>query len=245
MQVAVRNLAAEEVGAVDLPDAVFGVEVRADILHRVVVWQLAKRRAGTHKAKTRGEIARTGAKAYKQKGTGRARHGSRRANIFRGGGVVFGPQPRSHAIDLPKKVRALGLKCALSSKAKEGKLLVLDEARLGEPKTKALKGAFDRLGLDSALIITGAEVERNFGLASRNLPQVDVLPTQGLNVYDILRRDVLVLTREALQGIEQRLLPAGGGVADAAEEDEGGAVDAAAVPAGAAGGQESGGEAVA
>ncbi|MEK0085744.1 50S ribosomal protein L4 [Benzoatithermus flavus] len=205
MQVQVKNLAAEEVGSVELPDTIFGVEVRTDILHRVVVWQLAKRRAGTHKVKSRGEIARTGAKMYKQKGTGRARHGSRRVNIFRGGGVAFGPKPRDHAIDLPKKIRALGLKCALSSKAKEGKLVVLDEAKLPEPKTKALVGAFDRLGLGSALVVTGAEVERNFALASRNLPLVDVLPAQGLNVYDILRRDTLVLTQDAVRRIEERL----------------------------------------
>lgn len=205
MQVQIKNLAAEEVGTAELSDAIFGVEVRADILQRVVLWQLAKRRTGTHKVKTRAEIHRTGAKMYKQKGTGRARHGSRRVNIFRGGGVAFGPHPRDHATDLPKKVRALGLRCALSSKAAEGKLLVLDEATLAEPKTKALVSAFGKLGLGSALIITGAEVERNFGLASRNLPLVDVLPVPGLNVYDILRRDVLVLTRDAVAGIEERL----------------------------------------
>jgi large subunit ribosomal protein L4 len=205
MQVQIKNLAAEEVGSLELSDAIFGVEVRTDILHRVVVWQLAKRRAGTHKVKTRAGIARTGAKLYKQKGTGRARHGSRRANIFRGGGVAFGPQPRDHAIDLPKKIRALGLKCALSSKAQEGKLLVLDDATLAEPKTKALVGAFGKLGLGSALVITGTEVERNFALASRNLPLVDVLPAQGLNVYDILRRDTLVLTQDAVRRIEERL----------------------------------------
>ena len=205
MQVQVKNLAAEEVGSVELSDAVFGVEVRSDILHRVVLWQLAKRRAGTHKVKTRAEITRTGAKMYKQKGTGRARHGSRRVNIFRGGGVAFGPQPRDHAIDLPKKVRALGLKCALSSKAAEGKLLVLDEAKLAEPKTKALVGALEKLGLGSALVVTGAEIERNFELATRNLPLVDVLPAQGINVYDILRRDTLVLTQDAVARIEERL----------------------------------------
>ena len=147
MQVQIRNLAAEEVGSVELADAVFGVEVRADILHRVVLWQLAKRRAGTHKVKTRAEIARTGAKLYKQKGTGRARHGSRRVNLFRGGGVTHGPVLRDHATDLPKKVRALGLKCALSSKAAEGKLVVLDQATLAEPKTKMLVGALEQAGL--------------------------------------------------------------------------------------------------
>jgi large subunit ribosomal protein L4 len=205
MQVQIKNLAADEVGSLELADAIFGVEVRSDILHRVVLWQLAKRRAGTHKVKTRAEIARTGAKLYKQKGTGRARHGSRRVNLFRGGGVTFGPVVRDHAVDLPKKVRALGLRCALSSKAAEGKLLVLDEARLAEPKTKTLLGALDRLGLGSTLVITGLEVERNFELASRNLPQIDVLPAQGLNVYDILRRDTLVLTQDAVRQIEERL----------------------------------------
>jgi len=205
MQVQIKNLAAEEVGSLELSDAIFGVEVRPDILHRVVLWQLAKRRAGTHKVKTRAEIARTGAKLYKQKGTGRARHGSRRANIFRGGGVAFGPHPRDHAVDLPKKVRALGLRCALSSKAAEGKLLVLDEATLAEPKTKALQGALAKLGLGSALVITGAEIERNFDLAARNLPLLDVLPAQGLNVYDVLRRDTLVLTQDAVRRIEERL----------------------------------------
>jgi large subunit ribosomal protein L4 len=205
MQVQIRNLAAEELGSLELADAIFSVEVRPDILHRVVLWQLAKRRAGTHKVKTRAEIARTGAKLYKQKGTGRARHGSRRVNLFRGGGVTFGPVVRDHAVDLPKKVRALGLKCALSSKAAEGKLIVLDEASLAEPKTKMLLGALGKLGLESTLVITGAEVERNFGLASRNLPQIDVLPAQGLNVYDILRRDTLVLTQDAVRQIEERL----------------------------------------
>lgn len=205
MQVQIKNLAADEVGSLELADAIFGVEVRSDILHRVVLWQLAKRRAGTHKVKTRAEIARTGAKLYKQKGTGRARHGSRRVNLFRGGGVTFGPVVRDHAVDLPKKVRALGLRCALSSKAAEGKLLVLDEAKLAEPKTKTLLGALDRLGLGSTLVITGLEVERNFELASRNLPQIDVLPAQGLNVYDILRRDTLVLTQDAVRQIEERL----------------------------------------
>lgn len=205
MQVQIKNLAAEEVGSVELADAIFGVEVRADILHRVVLWQLAKRRAGTHKVKTRAEIARTGAKLYKQKGTGRARHGSRRVNLFRGGGVTFGPVVRDHATDLPKKVRALGLKCALSSKAADGKLVVLDQATLTEPKTKMLAGALEKLGWGNALVITGAEVEKNFGLAARNLQVIDVLPAQGLNVYDILRRDTLVLTQDAVRQIEERL----------------------------------------
>ncbi len=205
MQAKVVNLAAEGVGEVELSDAVFGVDVRSDILHRVVLWQLAKRRAGTHDVKNRGEIARTGAKLYKQKGTGRARHGSRRANVFKGGGRAFGPTPRDHATDLPKKVRALGLRCALSAKAKDGKLIVLDEARAAEAKTKVLAGQLAGLGIASALIVTGAEVDGNFGLAARNLPLVDVLPSQGANVYDILRRDTLVLTREAVRLLEERL----------------------------------------
>jgi large subunit ribosomal protein L4 len=205
MQLKVVNLAAEAVGEVELDDAVFGVEVRPDILHRVVVWQLAKRRAGTHDVKNRGEVNRTGAKIYKQKGTGRARHGSRRVNIFRGGGRAFGPTPRDHAIDLPKKVRALGLRCALSSKVKDGKLLVLDAATAAEPKTKPLAGQLAGLGLGSALIVTGPEVDRNFALAARNLPLIDVMPAQGANVYDILRRDTLVLTTEAIRRLEERL----------------------------------------
>ena len=204
MQVEIRNLAADTLGPIELKDEIFGVPVRADILQRVVLWQLAKRRAGTHKVKTRAEIARTGAKMYKQKGTGRARHGSRRVNVFRGGGVAFGPQPRDHAHDLPKKVRALGLRCALSAKAKDGKLIVLDEARLAEPRTKMLAGSLAKLGLGSALVVCSGEVERNFELASRNLPDLRVLPAQGINVYDILRRDVLVLTRAAIGKLEER-----------------------------------------
>ncbi len=205
MQLPVKNLEAQDVGTVELDEAVFGVEVRPDILQRMVVWQLAKRRRGTHKVKTRAEVNRTGAKLYKQKGTGRARHGSRRANIFRGGGVVFGPQPRSHAIDLPKKVRAMAMRCALSAKVKEGKLLVLDRLALDEPKTRHVQAAMQRLGLGSALLVGGAEIDRNFALGARNLPGIVVLPVQGANVYDILKRDTLVLTTEAVQGLAERL----------------------------------------
>ncbi len=205
MLVPVRNLMAEEVGTLELDDSIFGVEVRPDILHQVVVWQLAKRRAGTHKVKTRGEVNRSGAKIWRQKGTGRARHGSRRVNLFRGGGVAHGPRPRSHAIDLPRKVRALGLKCALSAKAKEGKLIVLDKLELPEAKTKRVVEAMQRLGLSSALIVGGKEIDRNFALGARNIPNLDVLPVQGANVYDILRRDTLVLTTEAVQGLVERL----------------------------------------
>lgn len=205
MQIAVKNLAAEEVGSIELADAVFGVAVRPDILHRVVTWQLAKRRAGTHKTKTRAEINATTAKMYRQKGTGRARHGARSVNLWRGGGRAFGPVVRDHAIDLPKKVRALGLRCALSSKARDGKLLVLDTARLDEAKTKALAARLAGLSVTSALVVGGTQVDRNFLLASRNLPDIDVLPVMGANVYDILRRDLLVLTTDAVRHLEERL----------------------------------------
>ena len=209
MQIAVTTLNGEGDGAggtIELDDAVFGVPVRADVLQRVVVWQLAKRRAGTHKAKTRGEVRGSTRKMYKQKGTGRARHSTRRVNIFRGGGVAFPPVPRDHAIDLPKKVRRLGLKMALSSKAADGKLIVLDEARLDEPKTKGLAQRLARLGLDaSTLVIDGPEPDRNFTLAARNLPTVQVMPGEGANVYDILRRDKLVLTRRAVEHLQERL----------------------------------------
>ncbi len=205
MQVPVRNLAGEEVGSVELDEAVFGVPVRADILHRVVEWQRAKRRAGTHKVKGRSEVARTKQKMYRQKGTGRARHGARSANIFVGGGRAFGPVPRSHAFDLPKKVRRLGLKCALADKLREGRLMVLDKAALEAPRTKLLAERLAGLGLSSAVFVTGGEPERNFALASRNLPGVSVLPQIGANVYDILRHDTLVLTEDAVQLLQERL----------------------------------------
>lgn len=204
MQITVKNLAAEDVGSIELSDAVFGVDVRQDVLQRVVLWQLAKRRAGTHKVKTRAEVDVSKAKMYKQKGTGRARHGARSVNIWRGGGRAFGPVVRDHAVDLPKKVRALGLKCALSSKAKEGKLIVVDALALDTPKTKLAAGGLAKLGAGSAMIIDG-EPDGNFRLASRNLPLVDLLPAVGANVYDILRRDVLVLTTDAVRRLEERL----------------------------------------
>lgn len=205
MQVPVKNLRGEAVGEAELADAVFALPVRADILQRVVTWQLAKRRAGTHSTKSRSEINRTGAKMYKQKGTGRARHGSRRVNIFRGGAPAFGPKPRDHAFDLPKQVRRLGLKTALSSKIADGKLVLLDDARIDEPKTKVLKGHIDALEAHSVLFVTAGEPERNFALASRNLPLVQVLPQEGANVYDILRRDLLVITQDAAKLLEERL----------------------------------------
>jgi len=205
MELKITTLDGEEKGSVSLSDTIFGLEPRQDIIQRCIVWQLAKRRAGTHKVKDRAEIARTGKKMYKQKGTGGARHGSQRANLFRGGGRSFGPVVRSHAIDLPKKVRALALKHALSAKAKDGGIILIEEAALAESKTKALKGHFEKLGVANALIIGGAEIDNGFFLASRNIPNIDVLPIQGINVYDILRRNTLVLTRAAVDALEARL----------------------------------------
>jgi large subunit ribosomal protein L4 len=195
-------------GSIDLSDAIFGIdEIRGDILQRMVTWQLAKRRAGTHKIQVRNEVSRTGKKMYKQKGTGGARHGSRRAAQFVGGAKAHGPVVRSHAFDLPKKVRALALRHALSSKAKEGSLIVLDSAVLPEAKTTALREQLGKLGVTNALVIAGAEVDKNFGLAARNIPNVDVLPNAGLNVYDVLRRRTLVLTKDAVAAIQARFQP--------------------------------------
>jgi len=205
MKLSVRNLDNQEVGDIELADAVFGLPVRGDILARVVAWQLAKRRAGTHKTKGVSEISGTTKKPFNQKGTGRARQGSLRSPQFRGGAVIFGPVVRSHAFDLQKKVRRLGLKTALSAKQAEGKLVVIDAAKLDEAKTKALRARFATLGWESVLIIDGAAVDEGFARAARNLPRVDVLPQQGANVYDILRRDTLVLTRDAAQQLEARL----------------------------------------
>ena len=205
MKLTVRNLDNEEIGDIELADEVFGLPIRRDILARVVNWQLAKRRSGTHKTKGIGEIRGTTKKPYKQKGTGRARQGSLRSPQFRGGARIFGPVVRSHAFDLQKKVRRLGLKIALSAKQDEGKLVVIDAAHIGEAKTKALRARLAALGWDSVLIIDGSVVEENFARATRNLPRVDVMPQQGANVYDILRRDTLVLTREAVRQLEARL----------------------------------------
>ena len=204
MELKIRTLDGEDTGSVTLPDGIFGLEPRSDILQRCVTWQLAKRQAGTHKVKNRSEIHRTGKKLYRQKGTGNARHGSARVNIFRGGGRAFGPLVRSHAIDLPKKVRALALKHALSAKAKDGAIVVLDKATVKGGKTKILMEGLDKLSLTNALIIDGAEVETSFRLAARNVPNIDVLPVQGINVYDILRRHTLVLTKAALEALEAR-----------------------------------------
>jgi large subunit ribosomal protein L4 len=204
MKLDVTTFEGEAAGSVELDEAIFGLEPRADLLARCVRWQLAKRRAGTHAVKNRSEIDRTTRKIYKQKGTGSARHGAASAPQFRGGGRAFGPQVRSHAHGLPKKVRTLALKHALSSKAKDSALIVVDEATLAEPKTKILVKHFGKLGLANALVIAGAEVETNFQRAARNIPNVDVLPVQGINVYDILRREKLVLTKAAVDALEAR-----------------------------------------
>ena len=204
MKLTVRTLDNKEVGDIDLADEVFGLPVRGDILARVVNWQLAKRRAGTHKTKGISDVSGTTKKPYKQKGTGRARQGSLRSPQFRGGAVIFGPVVRSHEFGLQKKVRKLGLKTALSAKRAEGKLIVIDAASIAEAKTKALRAQFATLGWESVLIIDGA-VDEGFAKAARNLPKVDVLPSVGANVYDILRRDTLVLTRTAVEQLEARL----------------------------------------
>src|SRR4051812_1411768 len=204
MKVDITTFDGGAAGSVDLSDEIFGLEPRADLLARCIRWQLAKRRAGTHAVKNRADIARTGKKMYKQKGTGNARHGSARVPQFRGGGRAFGPQVRSHEHALPKKVRALALKHALSAKVQDAALIVVEDAKLADPKTKALKESFGKLGVTSALIIAGAEVDVNFGRAARNIPNIDVLPVQGINVYDILRREKLVLTRAAVDALEAR-----------------------------------------
>jgi large subunit ribosomal protein L4 len=200
----ITTLEGKEAGSVSLSQDIFGLEPRADLIQRCVNWQLAKRQRGTHKAKDRSEIWRTGKKMYGQKGTGGARHGSARVPQFRGGGRAFGPVVRSHAIDLPKKVRALALRHALSSKAKDGGIVVLDKAALSEAKTKALAAHFGKLGLSNALIVDGATLDANFSVAARNIPNIDVLPVQGINVYDILRRKTLVLTKAAVEALEAR-----------------------------------------
>lgn len=205
MKCDIINLDSKSVGSVDLSESVFGLDVREDILHRVVRWQLAKRQGGNHKTKGRGEIQGSTKKPFKQKGTGRARQGSVKVPQLRGGGKAHGPVVRSHAHSLPKKVRRLGLKTALSAKAKDGSLIVLDEARSSEGKTKALAAQIKQLGWTSALIIDGATPDEGFCKAARNLIGIDVLPEHGANVYDILRRDKLVLTKAALEKLEERL----------------------------------------
>ena len=204
MEVKMLSLDGNDAGSVTLNKDIFGLEPRQDLIHRCIVWQLAKRRAGTHKVKNRAEISRTGKKLAAQKGTGGARHGSHRVNLFRGGGRSFGPVVRSHEIGMPKKVRSLALRHALSAKAKDGFIILLDKASVTDSKTKALSQHFAKLEIANALIIDGAEIDTNFRNAARNIPNVDVLPVQGINVYDILRHGKLVLTRAALDALEAR-----------------------------------------
>ena len=204
MELQITSLDGKAGGSVTLKDEIFGLDVRTDILHRMVRYQQLKAMAGTHDVKNRSEGARTGKKFVKQKGSGGARHGDRKAPQFRGGGRAFGPTPRSHAIDLPKKVRALALKHALSSKAKAGSLVVVDSVAKKEAKTAALRTTFGKLEWANALIIDGADIDQNFALAARNIPNIDVLPIQGINVVSILKRDKLVLTKAALEALEAR-----------------------------------------
>lgn len=204
MDMKITTLEGKEAGSVSLSNEIFGLEPRVDIVQRCVNWQLAKRQRGTHKIKLKAEIWRTGKKMYAQKGTGGARHGSARVPQFRGGGRAFGPIVRSHAHDLPKKVRALALRHALSSKAKDGGLIVVDTLSIKDAKTKTLAAQFGKLNMVNALFIDGSEVEKNFFAAARNIPNIDVLPIQGINVYDIMRRKTLVLTKAAVDALEAR-----------------------------------------
>jgi large subunit ribosomal protein L4 len=205
MKADITTLDAKKAGSLELDDGIFGLPPRADLLQRAVRWQLAKRQAGTHKTKTTGEVRGSTRKIVRQKGSGGARHGSRKVSQFRGGATVFGPVVRSHAHSLPKKLRKLALKTALSAKQASGKLVVLDAAALDEAKTKVLVAKLGKLGWDSALIIDGAETDPNFARALTNIPNVDLLPSQGANVYDILRHDTLVLTKAAVETLEARL----------------------------------------
>ena len=205
MKVAVKTLDGKASGEITLDKDIFGAEIRSDLLHQMVNYQLAKRRSGNHKAKQRHEISGTGKKPWAQKGTGRARAGDLKRNIDRGGQVAPGPVVRDHSIGLPKKVRQQAMKSALSSKAAEGKLIVLEEAKAKDHKTKPMAAAMKKLELDNALIVAGAEVDVNFARGCANLPRIDVLPTAGANVYDILRRDVLVLTKDAVKDITEKL----------------------------------------
>ncbi|MCB1457012.1 MAG: 50S ribosomal protein L4 [Nitratireductor sp.] len=209
MEIKVTTLDGKASGKVSVSDEVFGLEPRVDILDRMIRYQLAKRRSGNHAVQNRADVSRTGGKMYKQKGTGRARHSSARAPQFRGGGRAFGPVVRDHATDLPKKVRALALRHALSAKLKSDAIIVIDDLAAKEPKTAALKAQLAKLGIANALFIGGMELDTNFRLAARNIPHLDVLPVQGINVYDILRRDTLVLSKAAVEAIEARFAVAG------------------------------------
>jgi large subunit ribosomal protein L4 len=205
MKIAVKDLTNKEVGSIELEKSIFGADIRPDIMHQMVHYQLNKRRAGTHKVKDKGEVNGTGAKPWNQKGTGRARAGDLKRPQDTGGGIVFGPVPRSHATALPKKIRKAALRSALSTKAKEGKLVILEDIKAKDHKTKPMAKAFEKFGFESALIIGGKEIDANFARATSNLPKIDVLPSQGVNVYDILRRDMLVLTKDAVNEITEKL----------------------------------------
>ncbi|MHC5653044.1 50S ribosomal protein L4 [Stappia sp.] len=204
MELEVKTLDGAAAGSITVSDEIFGLDPRTDLIHRVVRWQLAKRQAGTHKAKQRSEVSGTTKKFVRQKGTGGARHGNKKAPQFRGGGKAHGPVVRSHAHDLPKKIRALGLRHALSAKLKAEGLIIVEAAAADEAKTKALVSRFAKLGLKNALFVDGSELDQNFCLASRNIPAIDVLPIEGINVYDILRREKLVLTKAAVTALEER-----------------------------------------
>lgn len=204
MRVDLTTLDAANAGSLELNDTIFNLEPRPDILHRMVRWQQLKRMAGTHHAQDRSEVTVTGKKMMKQKGSGGARHGDKSVPQWRGGGKAFGPKPRDHAIDLPKKVRALALRHALSAKAKAGELVVLDKAESTDGKTKGLRARFEKLGLTNALFVDGSDLEPGFARAARNIPNIDVLPVEGINVYDILRRKKLVLTKAAVDALEAR-----------------------------------------
>ena len=205
MQIDITTLDQATTGSTELPDDLFAVKPRADIMARVVHWQLSKRRSGNHKTKGISEIAGTTKKPYNQKGTGRARQGSLRSPQFRGGARIFGPVVRSHEHDLTKKVRKLALRTALSAKAAAGQLVIIDTCETASHKTKAMAATFKTMGFDSLLVIDGATVNENFARAARNIPLVDVLPSQGANVYDIIRRNILVLTKDAVTDLEARL----------------------------------------
>lgn len=205
MKVAVKTIEGKEAGDITLDDAIFGADVNTDVLHKMVNYQLDKRQTGTHKAKERREVSGTGKKPFRQKGTGNARAGDLKRNIDRGGGVVHGPRVRSHSTDLPKAVRKVAMKSALSAKAASGKLIIIDAASAKDHKTKAMAANLKKLGVTSAVIVGGQEIDVNFARATANIPLIDVLPSQGANVYDILRRDTLVLTKDAVADLTEKL----------------------------------------
>ena len=204
MKQEIKSLDNKVVKEIDLDKKIFGVEIKNEIIHRMIRYQLAKKRSGNHKTKGISEISGTTRKPFKQKGTGSARQGSRRSPQMRGGAVIFGPQVRSHAHKLPKKIRSLALKMALSNKLKEGKLKIVSDFKISKPKTSFLISKLTKMEIDSALFIDGKDVEKNFQNALRNIPKTDFLPISGLNVYDIIRRNFLIISEKALMGINER-----------------------------------------